>query len=369
MAVVGRSDAIARLGMRDALALGAPAWDELLGHAPAASPFMSWAWHDAWASSASQAHLAASEVFVQHGVGGRLDVLLPLARSQLRFRRREVAALTWAIGDFGCPDHLDVLARPGADVDAVVGALEAASWDVLILTNLAEDAANAPALCRAFERHGYAVHWRPLWPCPYLQLPGGWDEYLAGLGTTRRQTLRRKERNLRRTFDVSLTSYGGDRLDEGWRLLVRLHGQRWGGGGVFQALQLDQLHRRFAAALAARSALWLTVLGLNGEPAAAWYGFSAGDTVYYYQSGRGLQWRRESVGAVLMGLMIRRAIEQGFRRFEFLRGEERYKMQWTSTHRWTREAVVFRPGLRGMWLRGLDWAAAARDRLLGSRRA
>src|SRR5437879_2038203 len=104
----------------------------------------------------------------------------------------------------------------------------------------------------------------------------------------------------------------------------RVHGLRWRalGGGMgppdAAARGAELLQRRFAAELAARRQLWLTTLDLDGEPAAAWYGFTWGDSVYFYQGGRDPRWDRESVGLVLMGTMIRRAIERGYRRFDFL---------------------------------------------------
>ena len=108
--------------------------------------------------------------------------------------------------------------------------------------------------------------------------------------------------------------------------------------------------------------LWLTTLDVDGQPAAAWYGFAWGDTVYFYQGGRDPRWERESVGLVLMGLMIQRAIERGYVRFSFLRGDDSYKRQWTSSRRLAREAVGFRPGWGGRWLRALDAAAELRAR-------
>ena len=85
--------------------------------------------------------------------------------------------------------------------------------------------------------------------------------------------------------------------------------------------------------------------------------------MYFYQSGRDPRWEDQSVGVALMVKMIRRAIEGGYRRFDFLRGEEAYKRQWTSSTAVTRELVAFRPSWRGRWLRGLDWAARMRARL------
>ena len=131
---------------------------------------------------------------------------------------------------------------------------------------------------------------------------------------------------------------------------------------AFQGRGVRRLHRRFATELAARRRLWLSTLDIDGAPVAAWYGFTWGDTVYFYQSGRDPDWERQSVGLVLMATMIRRAIERGYRRFDFLRGADAYKQQWTTTQRITEEITIYRRGWRGRVLRALDAAGELRSR-------
>ena len=358
---------VTRMSLSDALALGPAVWDAVLARAELPSPFMSWAWHRAWADSAPAADVAASDVLVLRGAGGAVQALLPVLLRRIPFHRVPVRALTWAIGDLGCPDHLDVLADPAADVGALAPVLEDLPWHLLNLSNLAPNAATARRLCESIAGHGYALRRQALFACPYLELCDDWERYLATLTRTRRQTLRRKERNLQRHHSMAIVDYEGHRLSEGWSRLVRLHERRWegGGGGAFQDLSLRRLHRRFATELAARQQLWLTTLDLDGETAAAWYGFTLRDTVYFYQSGRDPRWDRESVGLVLMAAMIRRAIERGYRRLDFLRGEDGYKRLWTDARRCTEEITVFRPGWRGRSLRALDAAALLRAWLRG----
>ena len=353
---------VTRMSLSEALALGPAVWDGVLARAELPSPFMSWAWHHAWADAAPVAEVAASEALVLWGDGGGVKGFLPLGHRRVAFHRVPVAALTWAIGDLGCPDHLDVPAA-ASEVEALVPVLEELRWQVLILSNLAANAPTARRLCEAMVARGFALRRRSSWGCPYLDLCNDWEAYLATLTPTRRQMLRRKERNLQRRYSVAITDYEGDRLDEGWGRLVTLHEQRWKGAGALHLPTLGRLHRGFASELAVRGELWLTTLDLDGEPAAAWYGFTNGDTVYFYQSGRDPRWERESVGLVLMGAMIRRAIERGYQRFDFLRGEDVYKRQWTQTQRVTEDITIFRPGWRGRGLRALDAAAELRDRL------
>ncbi|HXO86955.1 MAG TPA: GNAT family N-acetyltransferase [Gemmatimonadales bacterium] len=349
----GSLPTVSLMSLRKGLALGPAAWDRI------ASPFMSWGWHRAWAESAPAAELEACRVLVSpHAV-------LPLRLGRVRYRRAWVRALTWAIGDTGCPDELDVPASADTDWDSLAAALDALPWQVVILSNLAETAPNANRLVAALRHRGHAVRHNPLWTCPLLDLPSSWQTYLATLSANRRQILRRKERGLFRDHAARLVDYDTDRLDEGWRHLLRLHEQRWdgpGGGGAFRDPRATRLQREFAGEMAKRKQLWLTTLDLDGQPAAAWYGFTSGDTVYFYQGGRDPRWERESVGLVLMGMMIRRAIERGYRFFDFLRGDDPYKQQWTTARRTTTETVVFRSGWRSLWVRALDTAAALRRR-------
>ena len=369
--VTARSETerIARLSLRDAVAMGPESWDRLVGHSPMPSPFMRWAWHQAWVDSAPPHELDEAFVVAVYGSHGAVDALLPMSVRQMRFRRARARALTWAIDGVGAPDHLDVPVVPGTSFGAVLSSIEDLRWDVVVLSHVAADAVGVMHLSDALRRRGLSVRRTATDACPYLDLPASWDSYLASLSSSRRETIRRKERRLRREHSVSVTDYAPDRVDDGWRLLRTLHAQRWDGGGVLADPRLDKLLRRFTSDLAARDEVWLTTLDVDGIPVAAWYGFVWNDTVYFYQSGRDPQWEPASVGLVLMAVMIRRAIERGYRRFDFLRGREEYKLTWTSTERPNYEVVAFREGWRGGLLRGLDVMGRARDGFQATSRA
>jgi len=365
-AIAAARETAARMSLTDALGLGPDVWEEIQAQGESRSPFMSWAWHRAWADADPEA-VDAEALVLRSGNG--VQAILPLLTRNIRFHRVRVRALTWAIGDVACPDHLDVLATEAADVAALVPLLEELEWDVIVLSNLAPNAPVARRLAQAMAARGHATQCQPLWVCPYLELAGDWETYLKSVTRSRRQALRYMEKNLRRHHAVTITDYDGDRVEEGWRRLVSLHERRWadqaGEGGAFRDPRVDRLHRRFAAELARRGQLWLTTLDVDGEPAAGWYGFTCDDTAYFYQSGRDPRWERESVGQVLLATMIRRAMERGLKRFDFLRGEDPYKRQWTTVGQTTEEITIFRRGLRGRWLRGVETLAGVRARLRG----
>ncbi|HVX39489.1 MAG TPA: GNAT family N-acetyltransferase [Gemmatimonadaceae bacterium] len=335
-------------------------WERLRARVASGSPFTRWAWLEAWSASADAAEREAAVVVRALDGTGALAAALPLVTRGERFRRVPARALTWAFGDLGAPDHLDVLAADGAPMDAIVDAIERLEWDVLRLDGIADDATGAPRLLAALERRGYAASLRPQWVCPFTELPDSWDAYLRTRSTARRKAIVTRERVLARDATVALTMHDASSFAPGWSAFLRLHDTRWNGQGAFTE-RLDALHRRFAASRARDGALWLATLEVNGETAAAWYGFVEGDTLYFYQSGRADAWSKQSVGAVLHGKILRRAIEHGLRRIDFLRGEEAYKAQWSSGVRRTYQLVAFRRSARGRVLRLADRAARWRE--------
>src|SRR6266513_5421350 len=107
----------AHMTLAEALSLGSAVWEAVQARAESPSPFMSWTWHRAWADAVGGAgsDVAACEALAVHDAEG-VHAILPLRRQTIPFHRVPVTALTWAIGDMGCPDNLDVLATSEADV-------------------------------------------------------------------------------------------------------------------------------------------------------------------------------------------------------------------------------------------------------------
>jgi len=155
----------------------------------------------------------------------------------------------------------------------------------------------------------------------------GWDPYLATRSANFRQQVRSRTRRLEREHDVVFRLATAATLDADLDTLFRLHRARWPKGSEFA--RKEAFHRDFARV--ALDAGWnrLTVLELDGKPAAAWYGFRFGEVDSYYQSGRDPAHERDSVGLVLLAATIRSAFEQRQREYRFLRGDEPYKARFT----------------------------------------
>ena len=174
---------------------------------------------------------------------------------------------------------------------------------------------------------------------------------MAMFSSRRRERLRRA---FRRKFDTGeaqlhvaqdLTS-----LAVGWPVFEALHNRRresQGQPGCFASPRFAAFHHEVAPLLLASDQLRLLWLELNGCPAAAEYGLCDEQTVYCYQTGFEPELADDSPGWLSFGASIQRAIGEGYRWFDFLRGDERYKASWKAEPRALTTIRVFARHWRG----------------------
>ena len=163
--------------------------------------------------------------------------------------------------------------------------------------------------------------------CPILELPATWEAYLATLSGKHRHEMLRKLRRLEREVPearaVGLASRGEveSRFDD----FLTLHRQSRVGKARFMDERMEAFFRRVATVLAGTGGVRLWLLDAPGGPLAAFLCLEWDGTVGLYNSGFHPDRAALSPGLVLLGHVIRDAIARGKRRFDFLRGEERYK--------------------------------------------
>jgi CelD/BcsL family acetyltransferase involved in cellulose biosynthesis len=133
----------------------------------------------------------------------------------------------------------------------------------------------------------------------------------------------------------------------------RLHRLRWESDGGSQGIKgagVEAFHRDATQLLAEDGRLRLYSLKLGEQTLASVYGIVHDRKFIYFQSGYDPAWAAKSVGLVLVGETFRGAIEEGALEYDFLRGTERYKSDWTSQTRRTVALRVHPPTGIGRWL-------------------
>ena len=265
-----------------------------------------------------------------------------------------------------CTDHLSLLCRPDyiATVTTTIANYLSDNddeWDRLELSSIDDDDEAMGLLVAELEGRDAMVTAQRADNCWIVELPETWDKYLATLSSSHRRQLRRCyreqiESGRCRWHQVTKPS----ELAEAWQILIDLHQRRrssLGDAGCFASPTFTSFHRDVIAQLLALGQLRLSWTELDGAPFTAEYHFSSPDTVYTYQSGIDADRLDESPGRLAYLLTAKRAIEEGYTRLDFLRGDEPYKAHFRAEPKPTFDYHVFpnRPLAR---LRGQMMTAA-----------
>jgi CelD/BcsL family acetyltransferase involved in cellulose biosynthesis len=303
-------------------AVGPDAWDALHAESRLRSPFLAWAWQREWVGVFGEGRRLELHRVVDGT--GHLVALLPLV---------ETAPDHWLlVGGADISDYLDLLAvrdREDEAWAALLGsrATDRAVWELHAVPASSPTVTALPALAAAA---GLEVSAPVEERCPILALPESWDALLATLSGKHRHELTRKLRRFEREAPDGRVAWestpaGIDaRLDD----FLALHRRSRKGKAKFMDARMEQFFRRAVPALAARGGARLAFLDLPDGPIAAFVALEWDDTVGLYNSGFDPDRAALSPGVVLLAHMIRDAIERGRRRFDFLRGEERYKFEF-----------------------------------------
>jgi CelD/BcsL family acetyltransferase involved in cellulose biosynthesis len=328
------------------LAPYAGVWDRLA----AGVPFRTWDWTSCWwrhyggrRSGPSRARLAVLGVFEGP------DRLVGLAPWYIDWRPSQARVLRWLGSGEVCSDYLSVLCQPSLE-DSVSEALadylaadrsgsgpRRLGWDLLAIEGVDAGDALTTRLVRHLADRGCQVHESPAMNCWRIELPETWEQYLAALSKGHRKQLRRLERN---AFDsgraVLHTVERLEQLPRAIEILVELHQRRrrWlGQRGCFASARFSAFHRDIMPRLLASGQLRLHWLDLDGRPAAAEYQLSGNGILYAYQGGVDPRVLDEEPGRLIMQATLRRAIDEGCRALDFLRGDEPYKAHFRATPR------------------------------------
>jgi hypothetical protein len=346
-------------------------WDRLLALTPGATPFARWpfhrAWWDAYGDTAHEQYLAC----VPRRSSAELDwqqvrAIVPLMHrhevepddvvnaSVLRHAEQTPVCRTVPPDAkavfFGASYHADyaTILSTAEDLPAVAEALAAVlaappdpehgsqPWDVVDLRRLRVADPALTALGRALR--GASGDWEVVNEvedvCPVITSPSGdWDEYLATLDKKARHEIRRKVRRAAAIGELHIDVSPGS--PEVIDLFIELHTRRFGERGLFPSGPGGDRSRRFVhrlAELERESAgggqLHVGLVRCGARLVFGMLAFDDGETCYLYNAGMDPDASDVSPGVTGTAEYLRDRLAAGRRRFDFLRGNERYKYEW-----------------------------------------
>ena len=301
-----------------------------------ATPFQSPDWIIPWIEVFSPEKLMCIEV----RCGDKLIALAPL----LIYRREADHVLAFAGG--GVSDYLDSLIDPKFEAEAVsailLSALEAREhWTVLDLTDLPNHSLLLKTELFKSRTTEHDV-------CSVLHLPENENELLHVFSKRQRANLRNARSRLDRAGGGSPETATEENISDFLNDLFALHSVRWsqrGEPGVLGDARIRKFHSIAAPRLLREGMLRLTRLRSKDRTLSVIYSLSVGDTCFCYLQGFNTEFRQLSPGTLLMFSVIKDALLEGRRDFDFLRGQESYKQHWRAESKPTYRIQVARANL------------------------
>ena len=355
---------VERANSEDELSGLQAAWTALLTDVPAVPIFLTWEWvSTCWRH---YGHGRELWLLIVKDETGRLAGLAPWMLMHHRLGPLRLRRIRFIGSGLVCPCHLDVIARPGEKA-AVCAALlsylyaNRREWDVVDLEGVAENC----VLESHFARLDGRCRVTKDLVCPLISLPDSWEAYHKSLKKKLRRNLRYFDSLLERehpdqAFFHRVTE--ADELSSAMDSLVTMHQKRWHGKGqvtCFDNSRYVRFHCEIAALALERGWLRFYQLKVADQAIAALYCFRHQDTFYAYQIGFDPDWSRYSPGRLLIAHVIQESIKEKARAFDWLRGEDEYKLAWASEES-VDSYLLLGTGWKGhLWLFGVDvWRMA-----------
>jgi CelD/BcsL family acetyltransferase involved in cellulose biosynthesis len=305
--------------LHDAIGPLAPEWEELVEQAET-GPFSRPGWFEAWWRAFGRGRLEIAAL----RRGGELTAVLPLFR-RLGMRR---SLTNWHTPEFEVP-AVDAAAR-----SVLFGGLLADTRMPLALTLLTAGCQDATGFTAAARAARVAILEHTVERSPYVQIAGGWEDYLQALPRRMRSELRRRRRRLEERGELALDIATGDDgldglLDEGFA--VETSGWKADAGtAILSRPDTLAFYTDVARWAAQRGSLRLAFLRLDGRPLAFHFTIEENGVAYQLKGGYDPAFREFAPGMLLIHDMLAWAFARGLHTYEFLGAEEDFKLGWTS---------------------------------------
>lgn len=310
-------------------------WNRLSDAAKAPNVFTTFGWFHAWSQRLSRDERPSQ--FRPHVIVLKKNEAVA-GLSPLTYRRASRFGFGVRKLEFSAvfADYNDLVLGndPVSQTNAVVDYMAHTSdlWDVLDLRDLRDSGEEISLLKSALSRSGLPHLLSPEREgCPYMPIDGDASSMMRRLSGRRRKHLRR-QRELASAEELKiriienphddpslLKTLGELELEKhsrkSWEAFIGAYPE------VFQSL-FDTL--------GPRGWLYVALLELKGKPIAFQLGFRCGHKIWDYTKAHDGSFSRFAPGTLLLPALLDYGFQHGYDEYDFLRGEEPYKLVWSS---------------------------------------
>jgi CelD/BcsL family acetyltransferase involved in cellulose biosynthesis len=226
-------------------------------------------------------------------------------------------------------------------------------WDLIDLRHIPKESTTADLLQEVAEERGY-LSIREETTCLFISLPKTLDEFFKRLSTKMRKNLRNEVTRINKSYSTAMKSEenSGDLVSSVNTFLSLYQGwltERHNLSTIFDLPfpKIKEFLIDLALVFSSKGWMNLTILSFNQEPVSAQFNFIYNKSFYQYMVCRDPSYSQFGVGNVHNMHLIERSIQLGLQRFDFLRGDEPYKVRWEASKRTNIRTIISKKGLKG----------------------
>ena len=233
------------------------------------------------------------------------------------------------IGSPDVCDYVDFIIVPGREDDffsALLNYLKQKGTNLLDLGSLRPDSTVISSLVDTARKSGCKVTCHQDDVSLEVDLPATWDEYLQMLNGKQRHEVRRKLRRLEEAGSINFHFVEkSESVPDFMEMFLKMFVESREDKAAFLTEEMAAFFKSMVKSMAEAGLLRSGVLELDSTPVAAIIAFDYNNTVYLYNSAYDPQYSFLSVGILSKALYLKDSIQRGKKRFDFLKGSEKYK--------------------------------------------
>jgi hypothetical protein len=309
-------------------------WNDLLALSRADTIFLTWEWLYSWAETFmnSSDQLYIITVYDNEELIG----IAPWIIRRTRFLGLSLKQIEFLGTPEAGSDYLDVIILCGKEKDVSMSihdfifSRESQSWDCLLLRDIPANSFFLLHLTDKLDDQGKNFEYRPSAFCPLAVLPSERDMFFKGLSTNRREQFHRHLKVIGGPDGAKHETLRGRALHEMLESFFILYAANRGE----ESGKLKTFLMKYLEKCSGEDNVQMDVLCKDESLCAGLLHLKRHNTLSMYLMAVDKTFNpRVSVGNVIVGLSISRAIAEGDTFYDFLKGTEPYKFHWANSLR------------------------------------
>lgn len=275
---------------------------------------------------------------------GQLTAVMPLYKEWASIKGIRLFKVLRFMG-YAESDYHDLIIQNGEEAKIIshfLSDLRHRDWQIAAFGDFYHSSLYVEIILQKARDCGYHVLCYPHTVCPYIHLPGAYEEYIKTINKTTKTNILYYHRRLQKRGYLQVEVVDGSGDIDGWmQHFFNLHEGRWRLKGESGALAGSRL-KEFHLAVARRLAKYFHSFSLlmDGRRIAVDYDYVFNRKLCSYLKGWDPEYNSYRVGSILIMDTIREAIARGLKEMDFMRGDEPYKFLFTKTYRRNFKIVI-----------------------------